>query len=79
MNRDRTRIVLERVEVALEQILRADKEKLPGLLYYWFNVMFDEGLQMASMIDSPTIKMTTAKLQEMNERLKKHLGDDDDR
>lgn len=76
MNDERARILRERVEVAAEQIEQASPAQLQGLLYYWFGVVFDEGMQMASRADAPTIKMTTARLQQMNERLRKTLGEE---
>lgn len=75
MNEDRARVLRERVEVAVEQIEGASAHQLRGLLYYWFGVVFDEGAQMALRTDAPTLKMTTDRLHEMNERLKKSLDD----
>jgi len=76
VNDERARILRERVEVAAEQVEHAAPAQLRGLLYYWFGVLFDEGTQMASRADAPTIKMTTARLQQMNERLRKTLGEE---
>jgi len=76
VNEDRAEILRERVEVALEQFRRATPQQLAGLLHYWFGVLFDEGVQMAAQADAPTLKMTTARLQEMNERLKRSLDED---
>lgn len=76
MNEDRARVIRERVELALEQLKSAEAHQLRGILFYWFGVMFDEGMQMASRVDSPTLKMMTEKLREMNEKLKRALDDE---
>lgn len=76
VNEDRAEILRERVEVALEQFRRATPQQLAGLPHYWFGVLFDEGVQMAAQADAPTLKMTTVRLQEMNERLKRSLDED---
>jgi hypothetical protein len=69
---ERRRCIEDNAAAAAEQIYRArdQPDRVRAVLYYWFEIMFDEGQSRA-----PHLRETVSRLRRMNERLARRLTD----
>lgn len=73
---ERLRTILDRVDVASDEILAAAKSgdvvRLKAALTYWFGILYDEGLHRAVALErhNETLEEVIARLKEMNARLR---------
>jgi len=76
---ERSETILERVEVAADQVLVAaktgDPTKVKSVLLYWFGVLYDEGRRRVAQAEQKalSLKELNEKLRAMNEQLRRRL------
>ncbi len=78
---ERLHVVMERVDVAADQVMEAAKQggaaRVRAVMAYWFGVLYDEGMHRVRQVEqhSTSLQQLVDRMKASNKLMRARLGD----